>query len=293
MADVKRILVASDLSAHADHAFARALLLAERLQAHVTVLHVVAGEPGEVPEPVRAQVASLVERHRSRHPAEVAIRIVTGRDFVEIIRQARVEAADLVVLGAHGEHVVRDLFLGTTAEKVLRKGDRPVLIVKKVPKGPYRRVLVPVDFSGVGRRALALAARVAPDATFHLLHACDVQLEQTLRRAGAADEDVERYREQRLETAKRELQRFVRESVPEAPSGPGPASITQIVEPGHPASVVSDVARRRRDDLIVIGTHGRSGLPHLLVGSVAERVLREARCDVLAVRPEAFRFELP
>jgi nucleotide-binding universal stress UspA family protein len=46
-------------------------------------------------------------------------------------------------------------------------------------------------------------------------------------------------------------------------------------------------------DMIVIGTHGRSGLPHALLGSVAEKVVRTASCPVLTIRPEAFQFEMP
>jgi len=79
--------------------------------------------------------------------AGVRVHVATGKQFVEIIRRAREEGAELVVLGAHGEHFFKDLLLGTTAEKVVRKGDRLVLVVKRPARGAYRRVLAAVDFS--------------------------------------------------------------------------------------------------------------------------------------------------
>jgi hypothetical protein len=77
----------------------------------------------------------------------VSIRVAAGTPFVEIIRRAREEAANLILVGAHGAQFIKDLLFGTTAEKVVRKGDRPVLVVKRPTRGPYRRVLAATDFS--------------------------------------------------------------------------------------------------------------------------------------------------
>ena len=62
---------------------------------------------------------------------------------------------------------------------------------------------------------------------------------------------------------------------------------------GHPGALIPQIARELATDLVAMGTAGRSGLPYILLGSVAEHVLREAPCDVLTVRPTDFRFELP
>lgn len=300
---VGSILVASDLSIGAKRALTRAVMVAVKQDAALTVLHVadvVPEAPGvgertalhEAEARLLADVEPLVRRYRSERPLKVEIRVVPGRAFLEIIAEARARAAALVVLGAHGAHAMRDLFLGTTAEKVLRKGDRPVLLVKRQPRGPYRRVLVAVDFSEVSSRALASARALAPEAALSTLHVCDVAAEGMLRRSGAAADEVTRYRKQCLQSGAVQLEAFLRESGSVSGDGHG-AAVARVVAAGRPEVVVPEVARRRRADLVVIGTHGRTGLRHLLLGSVAEHVLRDATCDVLAVRPEGFRFEMP
>jgi nucleotide-binding universal stress UspA family protein len=64
-------------------------------------------------------------------------------------------------------------------------------------------------------------------------------------------------------------------------------------EEGQAATAIVRQAENLQADMIVIGTHGRSGLPHMLLGSVAEKVVRTASCSVVTIRPEAFQFELP
>jgi nucleotide-binding universal stress UspA family protein len=161
------------------------------------------------------------------------------------------------------------------------------LVVKKVPTSPYRRVLAPVDFSDPSRRALELATRIAPEATFYVLHAYEVWYEGTLRWAGVSNDHITRHKQEYARSAKEQMESFLHTcNLPVK-------TVKPLVKYGYPATVIRTVARQRRADLVTIGTHGRTGLSHVLLGSVAEHVLREASCDVLAARPEAFRFELP
>ena len=67
----------------------------------------------------------------------------------------------------------------------------------------------------------------------------------------------------------------------------------KCTEEGQAATAIVHQAKHMQTDMIVIGTHGRSGLPHALLGSVAEKVVRTASCPVLTIRPEAFQFEMP
>jgi nucleotide-binding universal stress UspA family protein len=232
---------------------------------------------------LREQIAALV----SYPQKQLTVHVEPGRDFVTIIRRARAESAGLVVLGAHGAHFLQDLFIGTTAEKVVREGDRPVLVVKKTPKGPYRLILAPVDFSDPSRRALELAMRIAPEATFYVLHAYEVWYERTLRRTGVPNREISRHKRKFAQSAKEQMNNFLHSCNLQA------KIVKPIVKYGRPTRVIRAVAHQRRVDLVAIGTHGRTGLHHALLGSVAEHVLREVSCDVLAARPEAFRFELP
>lgn len=295
MAVPRRILAASDLSARADRAIARAVQLAEAHGAGLAVLHVASpltedetflGVRLDLAALERDAAAALRERVQAMNGrADIVVKI--GEPFVEIIRLVRERESDLVVLGAHGARFIRDLLLGTTAERVIRKGKRPVLVVKQSPQGPYRRVLAPVDFSDTSRRALAFARHVAPGAELRVLHAFEVRQEYRLHIGGMTAEELAVYERQSAMLLRGRLETFVRET------GIDPGQVKLTVRTGYPATVITGVARRSRADLVVIGTHGLAGLRYLLLGSVAEHALREVPCDVLAVHPEAFQFELP
>ena len=299
MSALKRIFVASDLSPRADRALGRAAGLARIHGARLTALHVVeslreaVGVRGKPPAPTvselvaqaKTEARSMFERRLRKPVAHIDVR--TGKAFVEIVRQARAARAELVVLGAHGRHFVRDLFLGTTAERVVRKGGRAVLVVKRPPGDSYRRVLVPVDFSATARATLLLTARLAPMARLILLHAYEIPYEGRLRMAGATNEPIARLRRQHERQARARLRALVRELKL------GARHPVCLVHHGYPSSVIDAAARARRADLVALGTHGMSGLRYVLLGSVAERVLREAPCDVLVVPPKAVRFTLP
>lgn len=146
-----------------------------------------------------------------------------------------------------------------------------------------KRVLVPVDFSSCSRAALEYAARVAAasDATLEILHVYepphyigDVMV-QIPERAAVT---VQEYIRQQSESLLADLLRSA--------TGLEGLSTTTTMRPGVPHAAVVEQARASKSDLIVMGTHGRSGLSHLLMGSVAEKVLRQAPCPVVVVRDQ-------
>jgi nucleotide-binding universal stress UspA family protein len=286
---MKNILVASDFSARAEHALHRAAQLAREHRARLTALHVLDHQPrdGE-PEvtTVEAQLRQHVETVTTLPPAEVTTSVRTGAPFVEIIRHARQEAADLTIVGAHGAQFLKDLFFGTTAEKIVRKGACPVLVARQTTQEPYRRIVVAVDFSSDSRAALKLALQVAPQAKYHVLYVYQ-GFEGQLRRGGLAETEIARHRKQWTKHAQQELETFLRDIDCHG------RFVKRIVKEGRPAYVIPKTARRLRADLVAVGTTGRTGLPYLLLGSVAEHVLREVKCDVLVVRSGPIHFELP
>src|SRR5689334_14475083 len=147
---LKRLLVATDLSSRAEKALARAVRLVEEHGATLSVVHILTGALGNKTE--RLRIASQIEKDLLRNledlslkkKALVSVRVLSGTPFVEIIRQARQETADLIIVGAHGKDFMKDLLLGTTTEKIVRKGDRSVLVVNQAPHSSYSRVLVGV-----------------------------------------------------------------------------------------------------------------------------------------------------
>jgi nucleotide-binding universal stress UspA family protein len=190
-----------------------------------------------------------------------------GQPFVEIIRRARDESADLVVVGRHGERTFLEALIGTTADRIVRKGTTPVLVATQMPTGGYKRPLVAVDLSDTCGRAVALASRlVGPNTPFDIIHAHEPDAD-----VGATRASVEAFLE------------------PFALPGRG----TLVLRPGDPRTVLLDEMRTRGTDLIVLGTHGNSAIRQILIGSVAEAVMQRATCDVLIARDDKQRYEAP
>jgi len=275
---IKRILAATDLTGRGERALGRALRLRRRFGAQLTVLHVVDDElperigtrrAKEARDLIEAQLRGLAE------PADLqatAVETAFGSAYAAVIRRARELDAELTVLGSHRESPWRDLFLGGTIERVLRQGDTPVLTVKHEPSAEYARVLVAVDFSVYSRLALEFACQLVPDGEFLVLHAYDLPFGDFLP-------DVQSRHVDLLEGEIREQMAALLRGLPA-----GQSKVTSEVRLGEAVPVVEAATAEFRPDLVVVGTHGRTGVAHAILGSIAGKLLRRPRCDVLAVR---------
>jgi nucleotide-binding universal stress UspA family protein len=280
---MKTILVASDLSARSDRAIARAALLAEQHQAKLMVLHVVDEElpvvladrqAEDADRSVRTALASLP------HAAALSsdVRIVVGEHYQTILAEAETVEADLVVIGQHRKDILLDLFRGSTGERILRFGNRPVLVAKSAASHRYVSMLGAVDFSPPSRRAIEVAVTLAPGADIKLVHAFDIPFRGLLLGGASMEQLAKKHQRQFQDMVEAQTQEFLQTlSTPIAPQ-------QVIAREGAPEETVLAVAAETRSDLLVIGTHGRSGLGRALLGSVAEGLLARAPCDVLAVR---------
>lgn len=292
-----RVLVACDFSAGATRAIARAARLPLAPGGTITLLHVV---PDRVPHRLRDAAEALARRHLARAAKSVAAAAGDQRDlhvnpelghgqpYVEIIRRARAHRAELVVLGRHGRRPFRDMFLGSTAERVIRAGDLPVLVVSGPARHAYRRPLVAVDLEDTCPAVLSVALRaLGPEvASATLIHAYHVPFEGFVSPTVSPGEMTALRKEYRA-TAARALARL------EAELGETGVRWREVIARGDPRAAILAEAIRRRADLLVLGTHGRRGVAHALLGSVAERVIQAAGCDVLVARPSRVSFELP
>ena len=300
MFTMKRIVVGTDLSWYARRAETRAAMLARELgSAELDLVHVIGSlaleslrhlltQPPEQTEQrlidsAKEQIAKLAHELAEKHHIPVTPVIEIGRAHSEIVRHAEAIDAGLVVLGAHGGNFVHELFLGSTAEKVLRKLACPVLIVKREPQAPYQRILVPVDFSEPSRRAMEFALRIAPRAHITVLHAFEVPYEAKLRFAGASEETIRAYRAEAEAQADRAMQQFI--STLEATAGP----LSDIVEFGPASAVIREKAEVLEPDLIVMGKHGQAAWEEMLLGSVTKQVILYASCDVLVVSEDSLK----
>lgn len=274
---IRSLLVATDFSAYAAHAAFRAGRLARALGAPRAVLmHVAprlafsAADRARALRALRAELAATARQVRERTGTALGVRLAHG-SVIETLAAAA-ERFDLLVLGAQGQHPLRDFTLGTTAERLLRKVRRPVLFVKARPAAAYREVLVPVDFSRDAGAALEVARALAPQAQFSALHAFEVPIEGKLRIAGVREDHVLEYRRQARERALAEMRGLL------APLG---ERTSALVVHGYPPHVIARTQGELGADLVAIGKHGRSALQDLLLGSVTLRTLASVGCDVL------------
>ena len=291
-----RLLVATDLSGPSLRAVDRAFELARESGAACTVLHAMGMDLegawrellGEQAETVSARA---VERQREalgrlvadpeRHLG-VRAEVRVERGFATDVVPACAEALDaaLVVVGAHGHGFLQRVLMGSTSSRLLRTCRRPVLVVKEPARGPYRRALVPVDFSPGSETAIRFVRRAMPRTELVLLHVFDVPLESMLRLGGLPDDVVGQYRIDARQRALARLHELARRV------GLAPADYATSVLHGNATRRILSQERHDGCDLVVMGKHGTHVTEELLLGSVTKRVLAESRSDVLVVVDE-------
>lgn len=213
--------------------------------------------------------------------------VLSGEPYVEVIRHARRVNADLVVLGRVGAGRSIRKVLGTTAARVVRMGDTPVLVVGRPVHASYRRALVALALDSSSRRLIELLQSVLGkgSARVSFVHAYRVPFTGFI--APGTERAPTLHHQQCREQAAAEFARQLRNL------GHTGGKQRAILRWGDARSVILDEAIRSRAELIALGTHGRSGIAHALVGSVAEWVITFAKCDVLVARPVRFTFEAP
>lgn len=141
------ILMATDLSARSDRAMERAIMIARRLDAKVTILHVIDEDlPAHVADVLEKTAREIINEYVASIEGAKAFvkRIIIdfGKDWKEILHHAKTLKADLIVLGMHREEPIRFMLHGTTVERVLRKGIWPMLVARENPLHDYKKILV-------------------------------------------------------------------------------------------------------------------------------------------------------
>ncbi|HCW18605.1 MULTISPECIES: universal stress protein [unclassified Achromobacter] len=276
------ILLATDLSARGDRALDRALQLTKELNTKLIVLHVMESHatPARLTTPVWRRLSTdhkaLAERELSEDlaaadvPSEVVV--VSGDPLTRIMETADSFGCSLIVTGIARDETLGRLLLGTTVEKLARQARQPVLVVKTRPRKPYRDVLVATDFSPGSRQALRAALQLVPNANLTLFHAYDVPFQGKT----VPDDAITRSFYNGAEQSAREFTAETPELAGKTPQ--------IVLEAGQPETVLSEYSFNHRSDLVVTGTHGRTGILRTAIGSVAERLLESLPSDVLIVR---------
>ena len=298
------ILVPTDFSTYANYALKYAIAMAKQFGATLHYAHVLdrsalAGVRGNemwlAESESHALIDSMREHATSRmaHLTQIAddegvkseTHVVLGNPTEEILRLAEQTDSTLIVMATHGRSGVEHLVFGSVAEKVVRQSAVPVLSVKH-PEREFvkeydlsleiKRVLFPTDFSPFSDKALPFAKSFAKefDATLIIFHATEVPI---VLPEVVPDSAV--LLGPQLEDESRQLVQKMCDSISDV-------KVEGEVRVGTAFREIASYAEKTGVDLIVVPTHGRSGLSHVLFGSVAEKVVRVARCPVLTIRPE-------
>jgi nucleotide-binding universal stress UspA family protein len=299
---IEKILCPTDFSVFSARAFRHAVSLARQYGAGLKVAHVIprmSPYPGPAlyPAPIAVdpETRALAEADmksfvapavQARVPVESEVR--EGEAWREIVAMAEELPADLVVMGTHGRGGFERLFLGSVAEKLLRRLPCPILTVCheegrtwEAP-GLIRRILCATDLSASSAETVKVALSLATknQARVTLLHVIE---ELPLTGEPAYFAEAEAYRQHLERKAGQDLHELAQKA--EAESG---VEVDEWVGSGRAYKEILRMAAEERADLIVLG-QGHGALDHFLFGSNAQHVVRQATCPVLTVRPRPLR----
>jgi nucleotide-binding universal stress UspA family protein len=283
---MKRIMLATDFSERSDRALRRAVLLARAHGALLDLVHVVDDDrPSRFVEQ-EAKLARELLRELSQSLKTVEgvtcdTAIFLSDAFEGIVHATKQRAPALLVIGPHRRHVLKDAFVGTTAERTMRSVDCPVLMVNGPPVGPYGHVLLTTDLSDNSKSALkryVTEGHLIP-ARHSIIHVFDV-MPLRLAMSGTVPKD-----ERDFIVAEHRLQamRALGEVVGQLDACP--MDIFPRYLEATEAFEIQQAAAELGADLIVMSTRGQGSLARLLLGSVTQQVLQQATVDVMVIPP--------
>lgn len=271
--NVAPVLVGTDLSARSDRAVDRAMMLAESMRERLIVLHALDAE--NVLKSDQPRIEREIRNALVKPDADVDILPAIGPAPSTICSAAESAGCRLIVTGVARMNHIGDYFIGTAVDHVIRNAAMPVLVVKQRPHYAYRSILVATDCSPCSREALLAAAALFPDARLHVVHAFHVAYEAWLRSDETRDEVAV--------AAHESLTEFIADP---AISDTLRKRIELHLDYGDVNQVICAAAEKLDTDLIVLGTHGRSGFVRAMIGSRAEELLRCVSVDTLLVRDD-------
>lgn len=299
MIRIQKILFPTDFSPSASQALNHAVYLAQKYRAELHMLHVIVLHQDDPYNPehhfpdlesIHARVRELAAQQMTasveqQEMADLVIKRTQRREVSAapaIVEYAEEQDIDLIVMGTHGRRGVRHLLVGSVTEEVVRMAPCAVLSVRSKgeprPLSEIRHVLAPVDFSEDSQEALRVARNVAAnyEADLQVLHVWENVVHPAFYNMGAMSiKDIQPDIEERTMKAMRDLYT--------ATEGRN-VRVEYFAVEGHAAREIVHFAEEHESDIIVISTHGLTGMNHFLLGSVSEKVVRRAPCPVLVVK---------
>ena len=278
-----RLLLATDFSTRSDRALRRAALIADKSGAAITLLHVIDDDQPKYLIDRHHQAAAMlledaVKTIRQFDRVEADMNIMTGDVASSIVQVAEEIDAAMIVVGPY-RRKLKNIFIGTTAERTIERSDRPVLMANGIPSGVYERTFLALDLDDASRSAVraARALGVIEGTVVTAMHAFDAPAAGMMRRAMEVPDAIDHYVAGEEAQARPKVEEFLAEL------DVRPELLLLRPIEAVPAQSILACAEAENAELVVVGTNRRRGAERLLLRSVATEILRQADCDVLVV----------
>jgi nucleotide-binding universal stress UspA family protein len=293
MTPVNHMIALTDFSPAAQNAIDRGFRLAKITAARYTLVHALeqnfpvplkdllgtqaAAVQKKIAEETQGSLLKIAQAGHERHGVDALVKLLAEDAATEVPPFLASAQADLVLLGAQGAGMVQRLFVGSTALRLIRQADRPMLVVRQPATADYANVLMTIDFSVAAKKSIELTRLLAPKAKLILLHVFETPFEGKMQLAGVTDETINHYRKTAGEAAVKQLHQFA------TAAGLSPSDYLGLVHYGDPRRIILEEAQKQRADLIVMGKHQGKTAEAFLLGSVTQRVLDQSETDLLIV----------
>ncbi|NIR49055.1 universal stress protein [candidate division KSB1 bacterium] len=298
MAKIEHILMPTDFSESANQALRYGVMLADKLGSVLTLFHVICLHQddrfseeqhfpdlrelyGKMEKNAILKMDEFTFEYDNVQVNKLTIRGISPAE--EIVNYALLNDVDLIVMGSHGRSGITHFLIGSVAEKVVRHANCPVLTVAHQKQEMYsfpklKSILMPMDFSKYSKQALPYAFELAEifGASLKLLHVIDQRVHPSYYVMG--EQSIFRVYPDLLDKSMAKLKEFVSDEIPEH------IKAQFHVREGNPYSEIVKFGKNDDIDLIVMATHGLSGLEKLLIGSTTEKVVRKADRPVFTVK---------
>lgn len=291
------IIAAIDFTPSCRNALREAVRLAAASQASLTAVHVMdeflahelkralSTDQASIRADWQERLRKFVEEADLGTP-QIEIEVRIGHPFAELSEACQVHQADLLVMGVKGSRNDPDR-VGVIATKCVRKAPVDVLLVREDACGPFKHLVTCVDFSDNSRKAVRIAMQLAEQdgASLDCLHVYQSALAMSLDYGGIVTPMPMGADPQALEAWKQDLETFLQPLKAERPQVPVRGIVLERV---NIREAILEHVQETHADMVVLGTRGKTGLRELLIGTTAEKIVANAPCSILAVKPEGF-----
>ncbi len=282
---LKNILVAVDFSESSDRAIDISIQLAKVFNSSISIIHVSSSET------LTKETEKKIEIYTYNRISEIKVRIFKegldipdviiekGIAFEKIIQVAQKKNVNVIMVGSGLKSHDDNFKLGTTVEKLMRKNQIPLWVVKNEPVKPIKNILCPVDFSNPSKRALQNAIILARSFNAHLsiIHIFTPYGESSIRLGSRINAQNENLFKERKAAFSNFLANFNLKSI---------AYTKELLKGNNPNIEIIKTIEKQKADLLLMGTTGKTGISRLLMGSTTEKVTRELPCSLITTKEQ-------